>query len=107
MEFNCENCGWSKVIGSPIFCEYSEKRTFRENCCEAWKPKNNPVTNADKIRKMSDEELADFIGGIFTLDSDVWGDYDPRTVVMQEPRVEVRNKEEMLEWLKREVESDG
>ena len=66
-----------------------------------------PITNADKIRQMSDEELADFIGGIFTLDSDVWGDYDPRTVVTQEPRVEVRNKEDMLDWLKQEVERDG
>lgn len=64
-------------------------------------------TNADKIRQMSDEELAYFIGGIFTIERDMWGDYDPRTVVTQEPRVEVRNKEEMLEWLKQEVESDA
>lgn len=64
-------------------------------------------TNGDKIRQMSDEELADFIGGIFTIERDMWGDYDPRTVVTQEPRVEVRNKEDMLDWLKQEAESDG
>ena len=64
-------------------------------------------TNADRIRAMTDEELADFIGGIFTIERDMWGDYDPRTVVTQEPRVEVRNKEDMLDWLKREVESDA
>lgn len=64
-------------------------------------------TNADKIRQMSDEALADFIGGIFTIERDMWGDYDPRTVVTQEPRVEARNKEDMLDWLKQEVESDG
>lgn len=61
------------------------------------------MTNADKIRKMSDEELADFIGSIFTIERDMWGDYDPKTVVTQEPRVEVRNKEDMLDWLKQEV----
>lgn len=66
-----------------------------------------PPTNADKIRQMTDEELADFIGGIFTIERDMWGDYDHRTVVTQGPRVEVRNKEDMLDWLKQEVESDG
>lgn len=59
-----------------------------------------PQTNADRIRAMSDEELAEFIGGIFTVERDVWGDYDPRLVVTQEPRVEVRNKEDMMDWLK-------
>lgn len=61
------------------------------------------MTNADKIRAMSDEELADFIGGMFTVERDIWGDYDPRTVVTQEPRVEVRDREEMLCWLKEEA----
>lgn len=62
------------------------------------------MTQGDKIRAMSDEELADFIGGIFTLERDVWGDYDPRTVVTQSPRVEVRNTEDMLDWLRQEVD---
>ena len=57
------------------------------------------ITNADRIRAMSDEELAEFIGGIFTVERDVWGDYDPRLVVTQEPRVEVRDKEDMMDWL--------
>ena len=35
----CENCGWSEIIGSPIICNYSERRTWRDECCEAWKPK--------------------------------------------------------------------
>ena len=62
-----------------------------------------PQTNADRIRAMSDEELADFIGGIFTLEHDLWGDYDPRTVVTQEPRVELRSREDVLDWLKQEA----
>lgn len=36
----CENCGWSEIIGSPIMCNYSGLRTWRDECCEAWKPKN-------------------------------------------------------------------
>lgn len=62
--------------------------------------KVKPVTsNADRIRAMSDWELADFIGGIFTVERDAWGDYDPRLVVTQEPRVEVRDKEDIMDWL--------
>ena len=39
MKYCCENCGWSEIIGSPIMCNYSERRTLRDECCEAWKPK--------------------------------------------------------------------
>lgn len=35
----CDNCGWSEIIGSPIMCNYSGHRTWRDECCEAWKPK--------------------------------------------------------------------
>lgn len=93
MKFNCENCGWSKVVGSPIFCEYSEKRTFRENCCEAWKPKNNPVTNADRIRQMADEELAQWLAG-YVLNITDGRQLNDATAAW-------------LDWLKQEVESDG
>ena len=36
----CENCGWSEIVGSPIICNYSGNRTWRDECCEAWKPKD-------------------------------------------------------------------
>ena len=91
----CESCSCGGDEAKCDFYDYVRERVKK------------PITNADKIRQMTDEELADFIGGIFTLNSNVWGDYDPRTVVIQEPRVEVRNKKEMLEWLKQEVESDA
>jgi len=61
------------------------------------------MTNADRIRAMTDEELANFIGGIFTMERDVCGCYDPHTVVTQEPRVEIRDFSDMIEWLKEEV----
>lgn len=35
----CENCGWSEIVGSPIMCNYNGHRTWRDECCEAWKPK--------------------------------------------------------------------
>ena len=91
----CESCSCGGDAAKCDFYDYVRERVKK------------PITNAGKIRQMTDEELADFIGGIYTLNSNVWGDYDPRTVVMQEPRVEVRNKKEMLEWLKQEVESDA
>ena len=65
----------------------------------AYENAKHTQSNADRIRAMSDEELAEFIGGIFTVERDVWGDYDPRLVVTQEPRVEVRDKEDMMDWL--------
>ena len=57
----------------------------------------NPKSNADRIRAMSDEELAEFIGGIYTLERDAWGDYDPCVAVEQS--VKIRDKEDMLDWL--------
>lgn len=79
--------------------------TYKGKTLKEWADSiSKPQTNADRIRAMTDEELADFIGGIFTIERDMWGDYDPRTVVTQEPRVEVRNKEDMLDWLKQEAE---
>ena len=102
MEFKCENCGWSKVVGSSIFCEYSKKETFRENCCEAWKPKNNPVTNADKIRHMSDEELADFIARQRFSEVNPIAD----TLGIDVTTAFIVSRRSAFDWLKQEVESD-
>ena len=55
MEKTCNNCG------TPITKEYCEDNY--PEVCEHWTPKK-PQTNADRIRAMSDEELADFILGI-------------------------------------------
>lgn len=35
----CENCGWSEIVGSPIMCNFTGHRTFRDEICQAWKPK--------------------------------------------------------------------
>ena len=40
MNCNCENCGWSEIVaGSPIMCHYNGYRTWRDECCKAWKQK--------------------------------------------------------------------
>ena len=57
---SCENCGWLEVNPSgAMFCGYSEERTWKDECCTAWKDKDEPKTNADRIRSMTDEELAE------------------------------------------------
>lgn len=58
----CENCGWLSVNPcGAMFCGYSEQRTWKDECCVAWKDKDEPQTNADRIRAMTDEELAEWI----------------------------------------------
>ena len=52
-----------------------------------WPQESKPQTNADRIRAMSDEELAEFIAPLVTV-----------TKVGEELA-----KERWLEWLKREV----
>lgn len=59
---SCENCGWLEVNPSgAMFCGYSEERTWKDECCTAWKDKDESKTNADRIRSMSDEELAEWL----------------------------------------------
>lgn len=61
MKRNCSNCGWLEVNPSgAMFCGYSEERTWKDECCMAWKDKDEPRTNGDRIRSMTDEELAEF-----------------------------------------------
>lgn len=58
MEFTCEKCGWWADINGVCICGYSGRPTTRRDSCMAWK--TSIVTNADRIRSMSDEELADW-----------------------------------------------
>lgn len=60
------------------------------------------MKNSDAIRQMTDEELADFICGIFTIEYDLRGRPDPYMVVTKKPWVELHDKEELLNWLKQE-----
>ena len=62
MKCRCSNCGWLEVNPSgAMFCGYSDERTWEDESCLAWKDKDWPQTNADRIREMSDEELAEWL----------------------------------------------
>lgn len=50
MNFNCENCGWSEIVGSQIMCNYNGHRTWCDECCEAWKPKGKETNMVEVIR---------------------------------------------------------
>jgi len=45
MNFNCENCGWTETVGTSIMCNYNGHRTWFDECCEAWKPKEETDKN--------------------------------------------------------------
>ena len=46
----CENCGWSEIVGSPIICNYNGHRTWRDECCKAWKPKKKETNMVEVVR---------------------------------------------------------
>ena len=50
MDCCCENCGWSEIVGSPIICHYTGSRTWRDECCEAWKPKEEKTNMVEVVR---------------------------------------------------------
>ena len=97
MRHCCENCGWLDVNpGGALFCGYTDERTWKDECCMAWKDKEIPQTNADKIRQMSDEELEELLNSI---QGDAY-------LVGFNARAESRYTpygKSWLEWLKQEV----
>lgn len=50
----CKDCGWSEIIGSPIICHYTGHRTFRDECCEAWKPKEEEKPDMVEVVRCKD-----------------------------------------------------
>ena len=59
MSATCYYCGWWTDINGVCVCGYSGKPTVRNDSCMAWKPQTEIVTNADCIRAMTDEEIAE------------------------------------------------
>lgn len=56
-DFICANCMHGKKYRADCEWEYMYDGTdYANDCCDWWRP-----TNADRIRAMSDEELAEFI----------------------------------------------
>ena len=54
----CKDCGWSEIIGSPIICHYTGCRTFRDECCEAWKPKEEEKPDMVEVVRCKDCRFA-------------------------------------------------
>lgn len=59
----CNNCGWLRWVtttNTTYYCEFNgQPLSDLKDCCQAWK--STIQTNADRIRNMTDEELADII----------------------------------------------
>ena len=81
-------------------------QTWRERwvCYKCGRVKNVPkITNADRIRAMSDEELAEFLCGVYDDDNcgvyqDECGKFINGTTIID------YDQDKILEWLKSEVD---
>jgi hypothetical protein len=56
-----KTCGECLYYDDP-FCDYHEMQVARmRKSCDLFEPKEKPPTNGDKIRQMSDDELAELL----------------------------------------------
>ena len=90
MEFTCEKCGWLAYANGVCICGYSGRPTTRNDSCMAWK--TSIVTNADHIRMMNDNELANFLIDDFC-----------ELLCGSPASCDGKCKEKTLEWLRQEV----
>ena len=83
----CENCKHSEPIMGGLACMGQKGMPFVRptDSCEYWKTMKQ--TNADRIRAMTDEELAEYLWGVES-DGRAYG---------------CRGKAAWLKWLKQEV----
>lgn len=87
---SCSNCQRSRKTNAGWYCARLQRVVNLDGCIYfsqkvALKPK--PITNADRIRQMTDEELADWVWGAETAGRA----YGPR------------GKKSWLDWLNLEV----
>lgn len=74
---NCKDCKYSHDTGTALLCwgQRFAPPVDADDWCEGWKPRNvTPQTNADRIRAMTDEELAKYINEISNGDCPTVGD---------------------------------
>lgn len=59
---NCAHLNWVVADDPLYYCGFKAKRIENIDCeCKAWKSANKSMTNADRIRAMTDEELKEFL----------------------------------------------
>lgn len=82
---NCKVC----VYGST--CNTGRGHAYHVKSCVQY-TEGKPQTNADRIRAMSDEDLAEWVNGIMFNGTNRYGEIRKRLI-----------SNEFLEWLKEEV----
>lgn len=93
----CNNCGWLRWVtttNTTYYCEFDgQPLSDLKDCCQAWK--STIQTNADRIRSMTDEELAKWFCTMCNF-----GDFCPYQDDCD------TNGSGVLKWLKEEVKDD-
>ena len=98
---NCVNCKYSRDVGSYLAC-YGQKNAPKVNwddVCSDWKSEH--ITNADRVRAMTDEELAELVCDHACMLCPIEG-CEGR---MEEGRKKC--KQHWLDWLKQEVDENN
>lgn len=87
-------------------CKLGEKGCWKDGKCHySHDCENKVLTHADRIRAMSDEELAEFLCGVYDDDNcgvyqDECGKFINGTIIID------YDEDAILEWLKQPVEDD-
>lgn len=93
----CNNCGWLRWVtttNTTYYCEFNgQPLSDLKDCCQAWK--STIQTNADRIRSMTDEELADLLSG-----------GEPYPWCEQDPCPAETCQECIMMWLNQEAKHD-
>ena len=65
----CESCVYGVNVGGKLHCAspYFPKPKIYEKVdnCKEYEPIKKPITKADRIRAMNDEELAEFVNDLY------------------------------------------
>lgn len=65
----CESCVYGVNVGGNLHCAspYFPKPKIYEKVdnCKEYEPIKKPITKADRIRAMNDEELAEFVNDLY------------------------------------------
>lgn len=98
MKFLCDSCG-------KYPCDDTETKLMKY--CPVYSPKPKPQTNGDRIRAMTDEELAEWLSDALHENS-VTGGLCPQTIEFARVcySADCNNKNCIAAWLKTEVD-DG
>lgn len=92
----CDECEYREIVGQNKFCRFHSSYIGRHGCENG---KCKPITNADHIRSMSDEELASFFRDYVACDD---CPVEPKKCV----KGWIPCKDVALSWLKEDVKDE-